>query len=206
VIATLLRFGADVNIRNRVGNTPLFRALINSMWSAALVLIDHPMCDLRSRDMYRNAPLHLAAAGCGSALVVQRLLQRGADTHTEGAVRYRKSIGFVFVLLISDGQDGRTAMHFAAARGDVDLIQLLLEHGAAVNVRDAITGATPLHWALRCGKASAAQRLLAAGADASICDTRGVSGVVMLRGVCGEADITRNDALYQMRGETFFAG
>ena len=35
-------------------------------------------------------------------------------------------------------QDGDTALHLAAARGEVEIINLLVKHGAAVDTRDKV--------------------------------------------------------------------
>lgn len=43
--------------------------------------------------------------------------------------------------------DGRTALHFAAWVGDVELVKALLESGADPTARDATYGTTPLAWA-----------------------------------------------------------
>jgi hypothetical protein len=56
-----------------------------------------------------------------------------------------------------------TALHLAAARGDNDMVMLLLEHKADVNAKDE-AGITPLHLAALHGQASVAKTLLGAGA------------------------------------------
>jgi hypothetical protein len=57
--------------------------------------------------------------------------------------------------------DGMTALHFAARNvGSVSLLELLLSHGAQVNVLDA-RGMSPLHYALQHGHLAFAERLLA---------------------------------------------
>jgi ankyrin repeat protein len=46
------------------------------------------------------------------------------------------------------GQHGGTPLHWAAWRGDSDMIRELLRHGAPVDVRDHDYDGTPLHWAI----------------------------------------------------------
>jgi len=58
----------------------------------------------------------------------------------------------------------RTPMHLAASRGDKALLQLLAEHGAAVNPRNR-WGATPWHEAVLARHEEMCEELLALGAD-----------------------------------------
>ncbi|XP_047105181.1 uncharacterized protein LOC124770907 isoform X2 [Schistocerca piceifrons] len=59
---------------------------------------------------------------------------------------------------------GRTALHYAACRGDVEVARLLVGAGAAVDARDDC-GWTPLHFAAYNRHAEVAAGLLVAGAD-----------------------------------------
>lgn len=79
--------------------------------------------------------------------------------------------------LIVEGADvdmtlRRTALHAAAGRGDLDIIDLLLAAGADLEARDH-EGRTPLFLALRGGHGEAARRLLDAGADAALVSDAG---------------------------------
>ncbi|XP_049769372.1 ankyrin repeat domain-containing protein 65-like [Schistocerca cancellata] len=62
------------------------------------------------------------------------------------------------------GEWGRTALHCAAQRGDVEVARLLVGAGAEVDARTDL-GWTPLHLAALNGRAEVAAALLAAGAD-----------------------------------------
>lgn len=64
-------------------------------------------------------------------------------------------------------QFGRTRLHVAAERGDVDTLKALLRAGAELNVTD-LFGETPLFYAVRQGKVKCAELLLEAGADANL--------------------------------------
>ena len=52
-----------------------------------------------------------------------------------------------------------TALHEAAMRGNMEIIRLLVEHGADVNIRDSGYDATPAGWAEHFGKADARKYL-----------------------------------------------
>ncbi len=60
-------------------------------------------------------------------------------------------------------QHGRLPIHLAASEGQCDIIELLVKHGALVNVTDA-DGEQPIHQALRHGHVKAAEHLIACGA------------------------------------------
>jgi hypothetical protein len=60
--------------------------------------------------------------------------------------------------------DGRTALHQAAASGNVRLIRAFISHGANVNAKNT-SGETPLHLAARFGHIDAVRYLVSAGAN-----------------------------------------
>jgi ankyrin repeat protein len=94
----------------------------------------------------------VAARRAGGALVAAYLLEKGADV---AAVTHQ----------------GTTALHRAAESGDIDMLKLLLEHGANVNAQqknDEGNGRTPLGSAARFGHGAAVRYLLAHGADAKL--------------------------------------
>lgn len=70
---------------------------------------------------------------------------------------------------------GETALHKAAAAGDVSAMKELLEAGLDVNDRSSADGATPLHQACRLEQVEAVAVLLSRGADPNIGDSFGES-------------------------------
>ncbi|XP_046983201.1 BTB/POZ domain and ankyrin repeat-containing protein COCH-like [Schistocerca americana] len=69
-------------------------------------------------------------------------------------------------------EDGWTALHWAALRGDAAVVRLLLSAASDPNARNLL-GRTPLHWAARNGHAEVAAALLQAGADRGAVDADG---------------------------------
>lgn len=78
------------------------------------------------------------AARKGDAPEVKRLLDEGVNVDTK--FRY-----------------GATALSYASDRGNLEVVKILLERGADVNVRDTFYGATPLTWAASPGMARTPQ-------------------------------------------------
>jgi outer membrane protein assembly factor BamB len=85
------------------------------------------------------------AARQGDVVTVTRLLDAGLDVNAKG--RY-----------------DTTALFFAADKGQLAVVELLLARGAAVDVHDNFYKATPLSWALQRDHADIARRLVEKGA------------------------------------------
>lgn len=80
-------------------------------------------------------------------------------------------------LLTIRDRNGFIAIHRAVWDASVDMVQLLIEHGADVNAPGAIHTRTPLIFAALRGDAAKASMLLRAGADVEARDTEGMSAV-----------------------------
>ncbi|KAK7318336.1 hypothetical protein RJT34_03035 [Clitoria ternatea] len=74
--------------------------------------------------------------------------------------------------LIEDIQDGSSVLHLACLISDIDMVELLLQHGADINACDS-RGRTPLHSCIIRGKTAAAKVLIRRGANALVADKEG---------------------------------
>ena len=88
------------------------------------------------------------AARSGNREAVRSLLREGVDVN------------------LAQG-DGATALHWAAYRDDVDLVDLLVRGGARVDVPNDF-GVTPLHLACENGNAAIVKKLLLAGTNPNV--------------------------------------
>ncbi len=75
---------------------------------------------------------------------------------------------------------GMTALHWAAAQGHAEIVKLLLDYGANINLRNR-EGNTPLHLAARNGNLSTVKLLLARGANATIVNRDGQTPLALAR-------------------------
>jgi hypothetical protein len=79
---------------------------------------------------------------------------------------------FPYVVNMKDADHGNVPLHVASSKGDLGLMNYLLQNGAEVNIQD-IFGNSPLHYAADKGKRSAVELLIQAGANANLQDFRG---------------------------------
>lgn len=108
------------------------------------------------------------------------------------------------VLSIIVDDNSRSALHFAAALGNVDCVKLLVEAAADVNLQDR-EGYSPLHMAAGYMHTSAMVALLEAGADPQLKDNNGRDAVQLVDNLrqgmpLMASTVTRRIALEQVSG------
>ena len=173
-VRRLLTRGVDPNGRGSrhpiyKGRTPVQEAALSGRMDVVSLLVD------AGASWEHDAVDELvAAAMAGDGDAVRRLLgadpglrDRAIERHPDLLVRAAEQNSYRAVaLLIELGFDvnarHRTApLHEAAMRGEIQIITLLLEHGADPNVRDTGYKATPAGWAEHHGQAEAHHYLAA---------------------------------------------
>lgn len=70
-------------------------------------------------------------------------------------------------------EDGLALIHWAADRGSVEILKILIGEGANVNITDS-DGQTPLHYAVSCAHVDCIEYLLEVGADPCVKDSDGL--------------------------------
>ncbi len=107
VVQLLVDYGADINIPDKEGVTPLEHARARGFKEIELILNT-----AQARDMQM-----IAAAGGGDIETVRQLLAKGGNVHAQD-------------------ENGRTALIAAAYRNDLAIADVLIQAGADVNVQD----------------------------------------------------------------------
>ena len=126
--------------------------------SGVTTLLLHRGASPQAEDCYKRTPLHFAAAFSTAAPLDQhavlQLLLLWLDAPGD---------------LDAVDDFGNTALHYAAFRGWLEGVRLLLDHGANVEgaALDGDTCLRPLHAAVFAGEPEVVQALLAAGVDVS---------------------------------------
>uniref|UniRef100_A0A3Q3JMF0 Uncharacterized protein n=1 Tax=Monopterus albus TaxID=43700 RepID=A0A3Q3JMF0_MONAL len=162
--------GADVNIRSKDGKTPLHMTAIHGRFSRSQAIIENG-AEIDCEDKNGNTPLHIAAR-YGHELLINTLITNRADTANVCLS--------LFIILYSDaGFDidtpddfGRTCLHAAAAGGNLECLNLLLNTGADFNRKDSF-GRTPLHYAAANCNYQCLFALVGSGASVNDLDERG---------------------------------
>jgi ankyrin repeat protein len=139
-VEVLLKHKVDVNQPDPTGMAPVTIAIMNSNWDIAKRIIEAG-ADVNEWDIFGQAPLHVAISnmtsrGNGNPLdqdhpnkasgreIVQMLVDRGANPNQQ---TYYRAAGRGF-----GGGTGRDTTPFmtACSTGDIDVVKLLLAHGA----------------------------------------------------------------------------
>ncbi len=167
VVRQLLDAGADINAVRKDGRNAYALAAFTGNDAVAALLAEH------GADT-RLGPLEAFVAGQGALPAdaplasYGRLMTHLAESGNQRAVEALLKAG---VPVDARGDGNQTALHYACWRGNVGLIRLLLDHGAAIDIDDTMYHASPAgylhHGATNCGEgdyAEGARLMINAGA------------------------------------------
>ena len=170
IARVLLDHGADINAENKRGRTPLHQVAQGKYNSeehgvgVARLLVERGV-DVHTQDKDHDTALHLAAVS-GRLEIAKLLIDHGANTTAENEngelplhllsrgqyVSQENSTSIVqFKLLLECGIDANapdrhqnTPLHSASSLGRLEIVRVLLDHGAKPGLRND-QAQTPLH-------------------------------------------------------------
>jgi len=184
VVEELIRSGADVKLGSKSGFTSLMFAAQKDDVATARVLIKAGANSNEVQPTTKLTPLIIASAMVNKGMV-ELLLDNGADPNAVEWVGY-PALGWVV-------RDSHYGIDLANKDKIVDIVKLLLAHGANPNFRlkneksktvndVSLTGATPLLLAAEVSNAGAVKALLEGGADPRIPTVQGTTALAMAAG------------------------
>lgn len=150
-LPVLLNTPISLMARNKKGSTPLAEAT-RSHCEVCMRALLKAGADVESSEPNGFFPLLWAAEVSSEAhsyKCLNLLLSHGADANHQSP-------------------EGHTALFSSVCGGRQKDVELLLEHGAKVNIQDPLQGHTALHFAIECKLPQMVQLLLGHGADPSI--------------------------------------
>jgi ankyrin repeat protein len=178
VVELLISHGADVSARRTypAGDTPLHGAARAEHENIVRLLVDNG-ADVNAKNNEGLTPADVAVRNTRKMVtpltpVAKLLIAKGADisvvsaVHVEDLDKVRELIQEGASINVKD-QRGRTALHYAAAQGHKEIVELLLANGADVNASTNFYMKTPAEFAMGAGHNEVAKLLISKGADIS---------------------------------------
>ncbi|GAA0549651.1 hypothetical protein GCM10008941_31970 [Rhizomicrobium palustre] len=195
--------GIDLNAKNRFGHAAIWYAAEAEDLASVKLLCEHGaavnIADNEGESILTTTFLHKNRA------VLDYLVSKGADinrvsgkglTPLDAAILSLKGEdgrtirGFIDYFLsfkpnldlqksLPGGLGGVPALHLAAQFGHADMVALLLDHGASIDLKSQARGATALHYAVFPNEPDAAKVLIKRKANLEIADLTGATPITM---------------------------
>jgi ankyrin repeat protein len=180
MIEYLIKIGSDIEAKSGAQWSPLHSQAYYGHKDGVELLLEHG-ADIEAKTSFGHTPL-LSSIRWDRIEVTKFLIKKGANVNptTElgrtpliiSAVEGNSEMARLFLdsdadISIKDNNYKRTALHFAALYGQLDIVDALVKKGANVNVKDAAEK-TPLDYANQYGHEKVARLLKSSGAEGEI--------------------------------------
>lgn len=213
-VQLLLERGAEINAQTATGGwTALLKAAREAPSTEIVQLLLEKGANVNAATTLQGLrALHMAASS-GSAEIAQLLINKGADVNApsedgtrplDTAAATEKSTGVMRVLLdnganinrATDSAKNLSPLHLAASAGYTEIVSLLLERGADVNVSAKEKGildveGLPIHLAATRGFTQVVRLFLDQGVDINVKSEGGGDTPLNCAATEGKADVVR---------------
>lgn len=173
VVQTLLSSGANLILKNNLGETALHYATMDGHEKIVLLLL-RVVSDPELWESL-SCPMSNHAVQGGRDDIIQLPLNEGHETYGAGRSSLQKAVGHsdeptpkgknVFIDL--GDYRGYSALHLAASHRHVNVVHLLLNGNANINLQSDL-GETALHLAVKSGHMEVVRLLLEKGSDTEL--------------------------------------
>jgi ankyrin repeat protein/serine/threonine protein kinase len=153
IMKILLEYGANPNLKDVSGQTPLHLAIVDDKIEIVKLLLEY-LVDYNLKDNLGNNPLTLAIKK-NRIEIVELLLQYGADVNLKD-------------------DEGRSPLYLAIMDNNIKMVELLLRYGANPNLKDDL-GDTLLHIAVQENNLEIIKLLIRYGADNNLKNIFGIT-------------------------------
>jgi len=156
-VKALVVGGVDPNSRTKMGNSALMQSVREGAWRTFDLLLANPKVDPNLANDYEETPLMYVAL-VGDVPRAKALVARGAQVN----------------------KLGWTPLHYAAVKGNLEMVQYLLANEAMPNAPSP-AGDSPLMMAVQSGNTQVVQALINAGADPAAVNQKGEDAIDVAR-------------------------
>jgi ankyrin repeat protein len=146
LLKTAVDRGANIDIKDKDGHTPLHWAAYKNNHETALALINKD-ANLDIQNITGKSPIHLAIEK-GNNEIALALINKDANLDIQNII-------------------GKSPLHWAIQKGNTEIALALINKGANLDIQDK-TGKSPLHWAIYENNTEIALALINKGANLDI--------------------------------------